>query len=265
VYYDPRDDSLRFANGAVVPDDAAIWAELERRGLVREPTAAVPGRHARHLDIEAVRADLLATALPTAQPAHHTACTSSGDAMTSIDTTLLTWHAGHIPGTRHADLGRYRIVEVHAGRCYVIEQLGDDGLLTASFAETATTLTRALELVEQHRAGTLPAITYEEWATGHLERYTSERAALGEDATPADRHWYDRNIRYMQDTIRRHKELTAAGHLWCVTTGTGQHLVVPHGPRDNGGFGPVNVWTGWGFGSVRFRDRTHPSGCLHQH
>jgi hypothetical protein len=203
--------------------------------------------------MQAVRADLLACALSTNHP---------GEAMT--DTTLLTWRAGRIGGSRYADVDGYRIFEIDGGRCYRVEQLGYDGLTGASFSGDAPdTLAGALQLVERHRAGMLPALTYVEWATGHLERYTRERAALGDTATFADKAGYAQNTRYMQDSIRRHKELTAASHLWCVTTSTGQHLVVPHGPRDNGGFGPVTVWTGWGFAGVRFRDRTHPSGCLH--
>lgn len=35
MHYDPADDTLRYSNGAEVPDEAAVRTELATRGLIR--------------------------------------------------------------------------------------------------------------------------------------------------------------------------------------------------------------------------------------
>ena len=63
--YDGNDDTLRYANGAEIPDGRDVWAELDRRGLIREATDTLP-RRARIVDIDAVSKELHDAAM--AQP-----------------------------------------------------------------------------------------------------------------------------------------------------------------------------------------------------
>lgn len=107
-------------------------------------------------------------------------------------------------------------------------------------------------------------VSREAWALDHITRLTEELDALGDSVTPAAQVQIAGNVESLRSGIRREKELGAAGHWWCVTTDTGLHLAVPHGPRDNGGFGPVTVWDGQGFVGVTARAHAHPDGwCEH--
>lgn len=58
IYYQAADHTVRYShNGHRVPDDAAVWGELARRGLVR------PNGHARIVDHRAVMAEMVAAAV----------------------------------------------------------------------------------------------------------------------------------------------------------------------------------------------------------
>lgn len=67
MHYDLATDTLRYSNGAAVPDESAISAELRRRGAIRPPTAAIPGDHVHLAHRSRVLDDLIAAAV-TAPP-----------------------------------------------------------------------------------------------------------------------------------------------------------------------------------------------------
>ena len=63
MHYHLATDTLRYSNGALVPDEPAIAAELRRRGAMRAPTGTIRGEHAHLADEVRVVEDLLTAAV----------------------------------------------------------------------------------------------------------------------------------------------------------------------------------------------------------